>query len=422
MTKTMPRAFLVLNTGSSSLKFSVFPDGDAPRPLVRGQIAGLDGRPRFVLRKGELTIADGDCPEGTASGHAGAIEFLLSLARGGLLTGHGLAAVGHRVVHGGRRLTAPAMIDAAVLREIEALTPLAPLHQPHAVAAIKAIAALAPEVPQVACFDTAFHQWQPREAQAFALPSRYASEEIRRYGFHGLSYEYVASALARYDQRAALGRTVVAHLGNGASLCALEGGRSMATTMGFSTLDGLVMGTRCGAIDPGVLFYLLDRHGLEPGELRRVLHEESGLLGVSGISSDMRELLHSADRRAAEAVDLFVYRIERELGSMAAALRGLDALVFTGGIGENAALIRARVCNDTRWLGVELDPLANVEGGPRISGPNSPVSVWVIPTDEEAIIAAHTRRLTSKPNRRAVLAVPDHLTGLAATLDTMPPP
>jgi acetate kinase len=418
----MARALLVLNTGSSSLKFSVFLDRDTPRPLVRGQIVGLDAHSRFVVRKGELTIAEGEWPAGTPLGPAGAIEFLLSLARRGLLTRHRLGAVGHRIVHGGRRLTAPAIIDAEVLREIEALIPVAPLHQPHAVAAIKAITALAPEVPQVACFDTAFHQVQPREAQAFALPRRYATEEIRRYGFHGLSYEYVASALVHHDHRAAHGRTVVAHLGNGASLCALKGGRSTATTMGFSTLDGLVMGTRCGAIDPGVLFYLLERHGLDPGELRRVLHEDSGLLGVSGISSDMRELLKSADSRAAEAVDLFVYRIGRELGSMAAALRGLDAMVFTGGIGENAAVIRARVCHDAGWLGVELDPAANVEGGPRISRPNSPVSVWVIPTDEEAIIAAHTRRLTSKSNRREVLAVPDSLTALAATLDRRPLP
>jgi acetate kinase len=417
----MAPALLVLNSGSSSLKFCVYLNRDNPRPLVRGHIDGLGARPRFVVRKGELTIAAGEWPAGTALDHAGAIEFLLSLARRGVLTRHGIAAVGHRVVHGGRRLTAPAIIDAEVLREIEALVPLAPLHQPHAVAAIKAIAALAPEVPQVACFDTAFHQWQPREAQAFALPSRYASEEIRRYGFHGLSYEYVASALVHHDHRAAHGRTVVAHLGNGASLCALEGGLSTATTMGFSTLDGLVMGTRCGGLDPGVLFYLLERHGLDPAELRRVLHEESGLLGVSGISSDMRELLKSADHRAAEAVNLFVYRIGRELGSMAAALRGLDALVFTGGIGEHAAVIRARVCHDARWLGIELDPVANVEGGPRISTPHSPVSVWVIPTDEESIIAAHTHRLTSTSDSHAV-ADPDRLTGLAATLDTRPLP
>jgi acetate kinase len=263
---------------------------------------------------------------------------------------------------------------------------------------------MAPKLSQVACFDTSFHRVQPAVAQAFALPRRYADEGVRRYGFHGLSYEYIASRLAKIDARAASGRTVVAHLGNGASVCAMHGGKSVATTMSFTPLDGLVMGTRCGAIDPGVLLYLMDRHGMNARDLERLLHHESGLLGVSGISSDMRGLLESSDPRAAEALDLFVYRIARELGSLAAALGGLDALVFTGGIGENAVSIRSRVCRDAHWLGVELDEEANVKGGPRISRKDSRVSAWVIPTDEELMIALHTRSvlgLASSPEARA---------------------
>jgi len=252
---------------------------------------------------------------------------------------------------------------------------------------------MAPQVRQVACFDTAFHRTQPRVAQAFALPRRFADEGVRRYGFHGLSYEYVASMLPKIDARAAQGRTVVAHLGNGTSMCAMQGGRSVATTMSFTALDGLMMGTRCGAIDPGVLLYLIDSHHMSARALERLLYEESGLLGVSGISSDMRALLASADARAAEALDLFVYRIDRELGSLAAALGGLDALVFTGGIGEHAAAIRARVCLDAGWLGLEVDEQANAQAGPCITRAGSRVTAWVVPTDEELMIARHTRRV-----------------------------
>jgi acetate kinase len=285
------------------------------------------------------------------------------------------------------------LIDANTLAELEALIPLAPLHQPHNVAAIKAVAQLTPTLPQVACFDTAFHRTQPKVAQAFALPRRYAEEGVRRYGFHGLSYEYIASVLSTMDRRAADGRSVIAHLGNGASMCAVSNRRSVATTMSFTALDGLMMGTRCGAIDPGVVLYLIDRHGMDARSLQQLLYEQSGLLGVSGISSDMRELLASADACAAEALDLFVYRIERELGSLAAALGGLDALVFTGGIGENAVTIRARVCRDASWFGLEFDEEANARGGPCISRNGSRVSAWVIPTNEELMIALHTRRV-----------------------------
>jgi acetate kinase len=297
------------------------------------------------------------------------------------------------VVHGGVKFTRPVRIDAVVLGELESLVPLAPLHQPHNLAAIRAVAQHAPQLPQVACFDTSFHRTQPALAQAFALPRPYAEQGVRRYGFHGLSYEYIASVLPDIDARAATGRTIVAHLGNGASLCALKTGQSVATTMGFTAVDGLVMGTRCGALDPGVLLFLMDQHGMDARALEELLYQQSGLLGVSGISSDMRTLLASADPRAAEAIELFVYRIGRELGSLTAALGGLDALVFTGGIGENAAAIRARVCRDAAWLGLELDQEANERGGPRLSRPDSRVAAWVVPTNEELMIAQHTRRL-----------------------------
>jgi len=390
----MPEALLVLNAGSSSLKFSLFRADDPPRPLLRGQIEGLLTRARFLASDGATVIGEKEWPPGTRLGHQGAIEFLFAWARNGLLGEHRISGVGHRVAHGGAGLVAPSRIDDALVAELEALVPLAPLHQPHNVAAIKAVAAMAPALRQVACFDTAFHHTQPPVARAVALPRRYTDEGVRRYGFHGLSYEYVASVLSREHSAAAPPeRTVVAHLGNGASMCALRGGRSVATTMSFTALDGLMMGTRCGAIDPGVLLYLIDRHHMNGLALEQLLYEESGLLGVSGISSDMRTLLASRDVRAAEALDLFVYRISRELGSLVAALGGLDALVFTGGIGENAVPIRARVCRDARWLGLELDEQANASGGPLISTMDSHVAAWVIPTDEESMIALHTRRV-----------------------------
>ena len=302
--------------------------------------------------------------------------------------------MGHRVGHGGLKYFEPVRIDDGVLAELERLIPLVPLHQPYNLAPIKALRERRPEMPQVACFDTAFHRTQPEVAQAFALPRAYTEKGIRRYGFHGISYEYVASVLPQYDSRAAGGRVVVAHLGNGSSLCALRNGRSVATTMGFSSLDGLPMGTRCGSLDPGVILLFLDHLHMDARAIEAMLYKESGLLGVSGISSDMRTLLASDDPRAAEAVDLYVYRIGRELGSLAAALGGLDALVFTAGIGENSAAIRARVCRDAAWLGVELDEAANEAGGPRISRGDSRVAAWVIPTNEELMIARHTDRLT----------------------------
>jgi acetate kinase len=390
----MAPAVLVLNGGSSNLKFSVFLDDDRPRALLRGQIERAGRHSRFVVSDGTKVILEERWPDGTRGTEtADFVEFLYEWCRNGILHQHRIAAVGHRIVHGGARFSAPCLVDGTVLAELEALIPLAPLHQPHNLAAVRTIARLAPDLPQVACFDTAFHRTQPPFAQAFALPRRFQDEGLKRYGFHGLSYEYIASRLPQYDTRAASGRTVVAHLGSGSSLCALDGGRSIATTMSFSTLDGLMMGTRCGTIDPGVILYLLDHHRLSAAEVQRLLYEQSELLGVSGITSDMRELLASPDLRAAEAVDLFIYRIGRELGSVAAALHGLDALVFTGGIGENAAAIRARVCRDAAWLGLELDADANVSGGPCISTASSRVPAWVIPTNEEALIAHHTCRL-----------------------------
>lgn len=386
-------ALLVLNAGSSSLKFSVFLDEEPLRLLLRGEFEELSTRPRFVAHADGAIIGERDWAPGTQLGYTGATDFLFAWGREGALGGHRIAATGHRVVHGGMRFSGPTLVDAAALAELEALIPLAPLHQPHCVEAIRAVTRTAPAMPQVACFDTAFHRTQPPVAQAFALPRRYAEEGIRRYGFHGLSYEYIASTLPSRVPGAAEGRTVVAHLGNGASMCALLRGRSVATTMGLTALDGLMMGTRCGAIDPGVLLYLMDRHGMDARALERLLYEQSGLLGVSGESSDMRELLGGSSAAAAEALELFVYRIHRELGSLAAALHGLDAVVFTGGIGEHAAPIRERVCRAASWLGLELDGEANARGGPCITRPDSRVSAWVIPTDEEAMIALHTRRV-----------------------------
>ncbi|MEW6268809.1 MAG: acetate/propionate family kinase [Thermodesulfobacteriota bacterium] len=384
-------AILVLNAGSSSLKFCVFDvEGGELRVAVRGQLDGLPDKARFVARDGAGAVLDERSLDGRTE-HEGALQLLLEWTQRSHLAGRRVVAAGHRVVHGGRRFTGPERVDDRVLEALEGLVPLAPLHQPHNLAAIRLLRALAPSLPQVACFDTAFHCAQPRLARLFALPRRYLDEGVERYGFHGLSYEYVARRLRELDPRAAAGRVVIAHLGNGASLCAVRDGVSVATTMSFTALDGLPMGTRCGALDPGVLLHLMSRYGMGERQLEDLLYHESGLLGVSAISGDVRELLASADPRAAEALDLFVYRIGRELGSLAAALGGLDALVFAGGIGENAAQIRGRVCRDAAWLGLELDEDLNAAGEPRISRPASAVGAWVVPTDEERMIATHVR-------------------------------
>ena len=395
----MPDVILVLNAGSSSVKFSVHdedPTGSLPARL-KGQVESIGVAPRLEAQDGSGSDVIGrqlDLSRG--SDHEAAIACILSWL-GEHLGAARITAVGHRVVHGGLRFGRPAKIDATVLAEIERLIPLAPLHQPHHLAAIRAVARAAPTLPQVACFDTAFHRTQSHLAQAFALPRALSEQGVRRYGFHGLSYEYVASVLPEVAPEIESGRVVVAHLGNGTSLCALRDGQSVATTMGFTALDGLVMGTRPGLLDPGVLLYLMDEQGMDSKALAKLLYHESGLLGVSEISSDMRVLLGSDDPRAKEAIDLFVYRIGRELGSLAAALGGLDALVFTAGIGENAAAIRAGVCRGAAWLGIELDPAANASGGPRLSTESSRASAWVVPTDENRMIARHTQALLGSP-------------------------
>ena len=391
----MADAIAVLNAGSSSLKFSVF--NEMLQLELRGQIEGIYTAPRFVAKdRGGKQLAEKSWGEGAKLGHAGALDHLVGFVREHL-GGNRLAGIGHRVVHGGMAYTRPVRVDAHVLEALEKFVPLAPLHQPHNLAPIKLLLERLPELPQVACFDTSFHRSNPEIAQMFALPAKLHAEGVRRYGFHGLSYEYVAATLPALDAKAAKGRTVVLHLGNGSSMCALLDGKSVASTMGFTAVDGLPMGTRCGAIDPGVILYLMDQRGMDARAVEKLIYNQSGLLGVSGISSDMRALLASNEPRAKLAVDLYVYRIRRELGSLAAALQGLDAVVFTAGIGENSAELRSRVCRDAAWLGVELEEKANEKGGPRISTAASRVSAWAVPTDEELMIARHTKSLLDVP-------------------------
>ncbi|MDR5752801.1 MULTISPECIES: acetate/propionate family kinase [unclassified Caballeronia] len=382
---------LVINSGSSSIKFHAFSvSGGTLDPIAGGKLEELYTKPRFQAKRqnGEV-IEDRGWPEGESLGHDNAIAFLLDWLRAhaGDAT---LLAVGHRVVHGGDHYSAPVRIDAKVMGELEALVPLAPLHQPHNLAAIRSIEARNPDVPQIACFDTAFHHTQPAVATRYALPPDITSQGVRRYGFHGLSYEFIASTLPQYGERAARGKTVVLHLGNGASMTALDGSKSIASTMGFTAVEGLVMGTRSGTLDPGVVLWMMQQAHMDAHSIETLLYKRSGLLGVSGISSDMRALLASDEPSAAEAVELFCYRISRELGSLAAALGGLDAIVFTAGIGEYAAPVRERVCRAAAWLGVSLDAAANAKHGPLISDAASAVEVWVIPTNEELMIARHT--------------------------------
>ena len=392
------KAILVLNAGSSSIKFLLFEHRDGRlEAQLRGQIEGIHTSPHFVARTARgIVAAEKNWGEGVALGHDGAVDYLAEFLRREA-AGMELEAVGHRVVHGGPDFARPVQIDPDVLAALERFIPLAPLHQPHNLAPIRMLLARRPDLPQVACFDTAFHATNPAVAQRFAIPADLHDAGVRRYGFHGLSYEYVASVMPEHDARTAVGRVVVCHLGNGSSMCAIESRSSVASTMGFTALDGLAMGTRSGAIDPGVLLYLMDERKMDARAIEKLLYHQSGLLGVSGISSDMRKLLDSNEPRAQIAVDLYVYRIRRELGSLAAALGGLDALIFTAGIGENSAVIRERVCRDAAWLGVELDVAANRAAGPRISTKASRVPAWVIPTNEELMIARHTQRLVAAP-------------------------
>jgi acetate kinase len=390
----MQGAIAVVNAGSSSVKFSLFAQRDGALELEsRGQAEGIYVAPTFrAYDAAGKPIEEKDWGKGVKLGHDGALDHLRGFLRGAL-AGRKLLGIGHRVVHGGLKYTKPVRMDREALGALEEFVPLAPLHQPHNLAAIRLLLERAPELPQVACFDTSFHRSNPDVAQRFALPAELHDAGVRRYGFHGLSYEYVASRMPQVDARAAAGRTVVLHLGNGASMCAIANGASVASTMGFTAVDGLPMGTRSGSLDPGVILYLMAQRGMDARAIESLLYKKSGLLGVSGLSSDMRELLASKEPRAALAVDLFVYRIRRELGSLVAALGGLDALVFTAGIGEKSAPIRERVCRDAAWAGVELDAAANQRNGPRISTAASRVAAWVVPTNEELMIAQHTARL-----------------------------
>lgn len=386
----MARGILTINAGSSSIKFSLYEHNGqlAAAPVLSGQIDGIGAAARLVAkdRSGKHEIALPLSGEQEAQ-HAASLDFLLKWI-GEHLSGIELAAVGHRVVHGGELFSAPMAVDREKLAQLEQFISLAPLHQPHNLNGIKAIAHTLPQLPQVACFDTAFHRSNPPVAQAFAIPRALSAEGVKRYGFHGLSYEYIARVLPEHSQRAD-GRVIVCHLGNGSSACAMIGRKSIASTMGFTAIDGLMMGTRTGAIDPGVLLYLIDNKGMGSQELTRLLYKESGLLGVSGISQDMRTLLAADQPEAEEAIALYCYRIVREIGSLAAAIGGLDALVFTGGIGEHAAEVRRRVCAQSAWLGVALDESANAADQLRISGSDSGVDVLVVPTNEEWMIAQH---------------------------------
>lgn len=389
----MTPALLVINAGSSSIKFALYTVADGvPTPRYRGQADGLGasiGALQIRDDQGERLLHE-ELPE--SDGHDEALDRALHWLEE-RLEGHELIGAGHRVVHGGPAFSQPVWITEEVLQKLDGYCELAPLHQPHNLRAIHAVARVRPALPQVACFDTAVHRQQPAVAQRFALPRRYEDQGVLRYGFHGLSYEYIASVLPAHDRQAAEGRTIVAHLGNGASMCALHGGRSVASTMGFTALDGLPMGQRCGNIDPGVILYLLQNEGLDAAEIEDLLYRRSGLLGLSGISADMRQLLESDRREAAEAVEYYVYRAVREVGSLTAALGGLDALVFTAGIGENATAVRAAICEHLTWLGITLDPDANARNAQRITTADSRVPVYVIPTNEELMIAQHTLRV-----------------------------
>jgi acetate kinase len=392
----MSRGILTINAGSSSIKFALFPLDHPISPIaeVSGQIDGIGAEETKMVAKNRAgeRIAD-QLLNGERVSHAQAFDALLKWFTA-TYTGWEIAAVGHRVVHGGERYSQPTVIDAQVLTHLTSFTPLAPLHQPHNVAGIVALQTLLPNVPQVACFDTAFHRSQPPVAQMFGLPRAITAEGVKRYGFHGLSYEFIARALPEHSSRAD-GRVVVAHLGNGASMAAMVNRKCVATTLGFSTIDGLVMGTRCGNLDPGVILHLMETKNLSVKDMTKMLYKESGLLGVSGISQDMRTLLSSDKPEAQEAVDLFCYRIARELGSLAAAAGGLDAVVFTGGIGEHAAEVRRRVCIQSEWLGIRLNPEANARHDLHISAGNSSVDVLVIPTNEEWMMAHHAQTLLS---------------------------
>ncbi|CAN5134618.1 acetate kinase [soil metagenome] len=387
----MSRAVVSLNSGSSSIKFALFTLGpDGPQHAAAGKLEGIGTAPHLVARDADgAVLVERGWDKGAGLTHEALLHDLFAWA-GDHLLDHEIVAVGHRVVHGGTEFFRPLVIDDALLAALDGLCPLAPLHQPHNLAAIRAIRTLAPDLPQVACFDTAFHHELPEVATRFGLPRSLHDRGIRRYGFHGLSYEYIARALRAADPVLASGRVIAAHLGNGASLCAMRDGRSVDTTMGFTALDGLLMGTRCGTLDPGVVIHLQTQEGMTAPAVEALLYNQSGLLGVSGISSDMRALHNSDDPRAGEAIALFAWRAGREASALICSLGGLDGIVFTAGIGENDPVIRAAICERLDWLGIAIDQAANARNAPLISTANSRIAVRVIPTDEERMIAIHT--------------------------------
>jgi acetate kinase len=395
--RTRAGLLLVVNAGSSSIKFSVysadFDDQGQPVAMGNGSLEKHGDHYRLSFREASNdTDVEQRWPQFEESISDETLGKLIQWIE--QHTGERLFAAGHRIVHGGTRTHVAALIDSSVMDEMEALIPIAPLHQPACLAPVRFLAREHPHLPQVACFDTAFHHSLGRLETLYGLPRGLSEEGIRRYGFHGLSYEYIASVLPAYDRRAAAGRTIVAHLGNGASLCALRAGRSCATSMGFTALDGILMGTRPGHLDPGILLYLLRERGMTAEALEHLLYHECGLLGVSGgISSDMRELSASQEPAAKEAIDLYVHTIVREIGAFAAVLGGLDALVFTGGIGEHSASVRARIIEGCAWLGMKVDEQANQVDGPFLSQSSSRVAAWMIPTDEDHVIARHTLQL-----------------------------
>jgi acetate kinase len=385
---------VVLNAGSSSLKFCTYsrPLGDVWRLAGRGQIEGIGTSPRFSAKDGAGVKIVDEPLGGKVRDARTALDALAEWLRQ-QHPGARIVGVGHRVVHGGADFPGPVVVTADVVDRLRALVPLAPLHQPHNLAAIEAVTTRLPHVPQVACFDTSFHRGHSEVADLVPLPKEIRAAGVQRYGFHGLSYEYITSVLPQVAPDIAGGRVIVAHLGSGASLCALKNGKGVDSTLGFTALDGLCMGTRPGSLDPGIVLYLFQTLGLDASAVEAMLYKKSGLLGISGISNDMRDLVANPDPAARLAVDYFVYRAANEIGALAAVLGGLDGLVFTAGIGERSAEIRRRICEASAWLGLEVDCRANEEDGPRISTPGSEIEAWVVPTNEELVIARHTGQL-----------------------------
>ena len=387
---------IVFNAGSSSLKFSLFEANNLALSF-HGQVDDIPDSPKLIIKdenNNEIL-----CQEGFKAGHSSAISTLFNWIESHS-DGMEIIAAGHRVVHGGRNLSTPEIIDEFILDELKALIPLAPLHQPHNIAVIEAFTELHPDIKQIACFDTAFHHTLSKEAEQFALPRKLTEEGIIRYGFHGLSYQYIASQLPEYMDDKANGRVIVAHLGNGASMCAIKDFRSIATTMGFTALDGLIMGTRCGNIAPGVILYLLEEKGMSSKEITNLLYKESGLKGISGISHDMRDLLQSDAPEAKQAIELFCYQAAKQLAGLITDLGGLDAIVFTAGVGEGSCVIRKNICDRLKWLNIELDETANDANQSKVSSSNSKVAVFVIPTNEEKVIAEQTLSYSKMEKKR----------------------